>query len=178
MSEFHESVTRKNLRRAFIEEAITCTKYQIFSMLAKQAGYDDISRFFLEAADNEKEHAKIWMKWYWDGKYPDIKHIMSDSMSIENQEGATVYPEFAQTAADEGFEHIAELFNLISKIEQEHEKTFKKLALTISDDVTPNPDGTYDWECSVCGCALRQTEKPDYCPVCANEKVFFFKRPR
>ena len=130
MSEFHESVTRKNLRRAFIEEAITCTKYQIFSMLAKQAGYDDISRFFLEAADNEKEHAKIWMKWYWDGKYPDIKHIMSDAMSIENQEGATVYPEFAQTAAPLcSLHHRGDLPEHPRRAGQHHDRRFPPLQL-------------------------------------------------
>lgn len=178
MGGFNDSETKKNLRRAFIEEAITCTKYQIFAMLAKQEGYEDISYFFQAAAINEKEHAKIWMKWFCDGKYPDVRRIVNHALEIEKEESAVHYPEFAKTAAEEGYEHIAELFNLISDIEKEHEKTLKKLSLSISDEVQPNPDGTFNWECSVCGCAMQQVEKPDYCPVCANEKVFFFKRPR
>ena len=178
MDGFQNSETKKNLRRAFIEEAVTYTKYQIFAMFAKQDGYEDVSRFFQEAADNEKEHAKIWMKWFCDGKYPDVKRILNHSLSIEKEEGTVHYPDFAKTARDEGYEHIAKLFELISDIEKEHEKTLTKLTLSLNDNVEPNPDGTYDWECSVCGCALQQTERPDFCPVCANENVFFFKRPR
>ena len=178
MDGFNNSETKKNLRHAFIEEAVTYTKYRIFAQLAKQQGEEAVSRFFQQAADNEKEHAKIWMKWFCEGKYPEVGKTIEHSLSIEKEEGSVQYPEFARIAREEGYEHIAELFRLISDIEKEHENTLKKLALSRSNTVDPNSDGTFDWECSVCGCALRQTERPDFCPVCENEDVFFFNRQR
>lgn len=177
MSEFKGSETEKNLQRAFAGEAITRTKYTIYSMLAKKDGYDYISRIFAEAADNEKEHAKIWLKWLNGGNFNSTIKNLEDAAKGECAESEKLYPDYAKKAREEGFEPIAELFELIAKIEKDHEETFKKLIMTISNDVVPNEDGTYNWECSVCGCALQQIEKPNFCPLCANEDVFFFKRP-
>lgn len=177
MADFKGSETEKNLMAAFAGESKARNKYTFYSMIAKKEGYDYISRIFEETANNEKEHAKIWFKWLNNGEFPHTLSNLEDAVKGENEEWNNMYESFAQKADEEGFAHIAQLFRHVAKIEKQHEEVFKKLILTIQDnDIAPDKDGNFNWECSACGAFFTQKEKPDFCPLCLNEDIFFYKR--
>ena len=54
--------TEKNLWEAFAGESQARNKYTYFASVAKKAGYEQIAALFLQTAENEKEHAKMWFK--------------------------------------------------------------------------------------------------------------------
>ena len=60
--ELKGSKTEKNLMTAFAGESMARNKYTYFASTAKKEGYEQISAIFLETANNEKEHAKLWFK--------------------------------------------------------------------------------------------------------------------
>jgi len=62
MPELKGSRTEANLLAAFAGESEARNKYSYFASQAKKEGYEQISAFFTETAENEKEHAKIWFK--------------------------------------------------------------------------------------------------------------------
>ena len=60
--ELKGSKTEANLMAAFAGESQARNKYTYYASQAKKDGYVQISNLFLETADNEKEHAKMWFK--------------------------------------------------------------------------------------------------------------------
>lgn len=178
MADIKGSETEKNLMDAFAGESKARNKYTFYSMIAKKEGYDYISKIFEETANNEKEHAKIWFKWLNNGEFPHTLANLEDAAKGENDEWTDMYQKFALKAEEEGFDHIAELFRHVAKIEKQHEEVFKKLIFSLKEnEVTPDKDGNYNWECSACGAFFTQKEKPDFCPLCLNEDIFFFRKP-
>ena len=169
------SETEKNLKKAFEINAKRNMEYNIYALIAKQLGHEDISRLLTRFADNEREHAKLWYKWINNGKFPNLKECIKTALTQEKDEIEGVYESFAQKAKEEGFEHISGLLENIENIEKVHYDRLKKLLLKLEDNVKPNADGTYNWVCSVCGAAFLQKDEPDYCPLCFKEDVFFYK---
>ena len=177
MTEFKGSETEKNLLKAFTEEAVEYYKYALYASLAKFEGFDYIQKSFEEIAHNEKEHAKIWFKWLNDGKYPKTLTNIKDALELEKKAGASFYPEYAETARREGFEHLAGLFELVANIEKEHIEKFSKLYEALqNENLEPDENGNFVWVCSACGAAIVQKDKPDFCPLCRHDETFFFKR--
>ena len=126
---------------------------------------------------NEKEHAKIWFKWLNDGKFTKTLANLEDSVKSEQDAGKSHYPEFAQTARREGFEHIAGLFERVAEIEVEHEEKFKKMLQALkNENLSPDENGNYIWECSACGAVIVQKDRPDFCPLCKHDETFFYKK--
>ena len=133
MSELKGTKTEQNLMSAFAGESQARNKYTYYASQAKKEGYVQISKLFEETANNEKEHAKIWFKLLHGGKISDTLTNLKDAAAGENYEWTEMYPEFAKEAKEEGFDEIAELFNLVAKIEKAHEERYKKLLLSIEN---------------------------------------------
>ncbi len=177
VTEFKGSDTEQNLAKAFVDEASGYFKYSLYAVLAKYEGQDYISKIFEDIAQNEKEHAKIWFKWLNDGKFPKTLKNLKDAIELENNAVTAEYPEFINKAKEEGFEHLAGLFEKIAEIEKNHLEKFKKLKQSLENELNIPADTTpMLWECSACGAVIEQDTRPDYCPLCAHEDTFFFKK--
>lgn len=176
MNNLKGSKTEANLLAAFAGESQASTKYRYYASKAKKDGYVQIGKIFEETANNEKEHAKIWFKLLNDGAVPDTMRNLEDAAAGENYEWTDMYAEFAQTAKEEGFDHIAFLFEEVAKIEKTHEERYKKLIANIKGDCVFSKDGDVIWECSNCGHIVIGKKAPDVCPVCAHPKSYFMVR--
>ena len=127
MMELKGTKTEQNLMTAFAGESQARNKYTFFASKAKKEGYEQISSIFLETADNEKEHAKMWFKLLEGGSIKSTKENLLAAAEGENYEWTDMYEGFAKTAKEEGFDHIAYLFEEVGKIEKEHEERYRKL---------------------------------------------------
>ena len=125
--ELKGSKTEKNLMEAFAGESQARNKYTYYASKAKKEGYEQIADLFLETADNEKEHAKLWFKLLHDNDVPSTIENLKDAASGENFEWTNMYERMAKEAREEGFERIAFLFEEVAKIEKEHEARYLKL---------------------------------------------------
>ena len=164
--------TEKNLMAAFSGESEARNKYTYYASKAKKDGYVQIAKIFEETAANEKEHAKIWFKLLKDGiGATDVN--LEDAASGENYEWTEMYPTFAKEAREEGFDHIAYLFEEVAKIEKEHEERYRKLLANIEGDLVFSKDNDAIWQCSNCGHIVVGKRAPEVCPVCAHPQAYF-----
>ena len=173
MAELKGSKTEQNLMTAFAGESQARNKYTYYASKAKKEGYVQISKIFEETAANEKEHAEIWFKLLHDGAVPDTMTNLADAANGENYEWTDMYAGFAKTAREEGFDKIATLFELVGKIEKEHEERYRKLLKNIEDGIVFSRDGDKIWQCSNCGHIVIGKKAPEICPVCAHAKAYF-----
>ena len=127
MPELKGTKTEKNLMEAFAGESQARNKYTYFASKAKKEGYEQIAALFLETADNEKEHAKIWFKLLHGGEVPTTTENLKAAADGENFEWTDMYDRMAKEAKEEGFDQIAFLFESVGKIEKEHEARYRKL---------------------------------------------------
>lgn len=171
--ELKESKTWENLKAAFAGESQAHTKYLYYASKAKKDGYVQIGNLFEETALNEKEHAKIWFKLLHEGEVPSTDANLQDCIGGENYEWTNMYPEFAQTAKEEGFNEIAFLFEKVSAIEKLHEERYKKLLRNVQDAVVFSRDEDMIWECTNCGHIVIGKKAPEICPVCKHPKSYF-----
>ena len=172
MSELKGSKTEKNLQAAFAGESMARNKYTYYASKAKKEGFEQIANLFLETANNEKEHAKIWFKLLHDG-IGDTAANLKDAAEGENYEWTDMYPTFAEEARKEGFTQIAYLFEAVAKIEKEHEERYKKLLANVENELVFSKDGDTVWQCSNCGHIHIGKKAPEVCPVCAHPKAYF-----
>lgn len=170
--ELKGSKTEKNLMAAFSGESEARNKYTYYASKAKKDGYVQIAKLFEETAANEKEHAKIWFKLLKDGIGATADNL-ADAASGENYEWTEMYPTFAKEAREEGFEHIAYLFEQVAKIEKEHEERYKKLLENIEGGIVFSRDEEMIWQCSNCGHIVVGKKAPEVCPVCAHPQAYF-----
>ena len=171
--ELKGSRTEANLMTAFAGESQARNKYTYYASKAKKDGYVQIAQIFEETANNEKEHAKIWFKLLHDGGIPTTAENLKDAAAGENYEWTEMYAEFAVVAKEEGFDHIAALFEMVAKIEKDHEERYKKLLANIEGGLVFSRDGDMMWICSNCGHVHIGKEAPELCPVCAHPKAYF-----
>ena len=120
--ELKGSKTEANLMTAFAGESQARNKYTYFASKAKKEGYEQIAGIFEETANNEKEHAKMWFKLLNGGDIPTTAENLKAAAEGENYEWTDMYAEFAKTDKEEGFDHIAYLFEEVAKIEKAHEE--------------------------------------------------------
>ena len=125
--------TEKNLMEAFAGESQARNKYTYFASKAKKEGYEQIAALFQETADNEKEHAKLWFKLLHGGEVPTTAENLLAAAEGENYEWTDMYDRMAKEAKEEGFDHIAYLFEAVGKIEKEHEERYLKLLANVKD---------------------------------------------
>ena len=174
--ELKGSLTEKNLMTAFAGESQARNKYTFYASKAKKDGYEQIAALFEETANNEKEHAKIWFKLLHDGEVPTTTVNLKDAADGENYEWTDMYQSFAKTAREEGFDHIANLFESVGEIERHHEERFKKLLKNIEDEVVFSSEGDSIWICRNCGHIVIGKSAPKVCPVCNHPQSYFERR--
>ena len=173
MAELKGSKTEQNLKAAFAGESQAHTKYQYYASRAEKDGYQQIGAFFRETALNEKEHAKIWFKLLHGDEVPATTVNLKDAADGENFEWTDMYAGFAKTAKEEGHTTIALLFEMVGKIEKEHEERYRKLLANIESGAVFVRDGEQKWHCSNCGHIMTGSKSPEICPVCKHPKAYF-----
>ncbi len=176
--------TEQNLLAAFAGESQARNRYTYFAGQARKDGYVQIATIFEETADQEKEHAKRFFK-HLEGGVLEITAAYPAGVigsSLENLEAAAagemeehteLYPAFAQTAREEGFDAVAELFENVAVAEKQHEKRYRDLAANIKNGTVFKRDEPVVWRCRNCGFLHEGTEAPEVCPACAHPRAHF-----
>ncbi|MEE0122084.1 MAG: rubrerythrin family protein [Agathobaculum butyriciproducens] len=172
MAELKGTRTEANLQTAFAGESMARNKYTFFASKAKKDGYVQIAKIFEETAANEKEPAKIWFKLLHGG-IDDTAANLKAAAEGENYEWTDMYATFAKEAREEGFDHIADLFEMVGAIEKEHEERYRRLLKNVEDKLVFSRDGDCVWQCSNCGHIVVGRQAPEVCPVCAHPKAYF-----
>ena len=163
--------TEKNLWEAFAGESQARNKYTYFASKAKKAGYEQIAALFLQTADNEKEHAKLWFKEL--GQIGDTAENLLHAAEGENYEWTDMYDTFAKEAEEEGFKALAAKFRMVAKIEKEHEERYRKLLNNVETNTVFEKSGVTVWECRNCGHLVVGTKAPVKCPTCDHPQAYF-----
>ena len=174
--ELKGSKTEQNLMAAFAGESQARNKYSYFASKAKKDGYEQIAAIFEETANNEKEHAKMWFKLLEGGEIKSTVDNLNAAADGENYEWTDMYSDFAKTAKEEGFNHIAFLFESVAEIEKHHEERFRKLLKNIDDKLVFTDDGDTIWICRNCGHVVVGKDAPKVCPVCAHPQSYFERK--
>ena len=174
--ELKGSKTEQNLMAAFAGESQARNKYTYFASKAKKDGYEQIAAIFEETANNEKEHAKMWFKLLEGGSIKSTEENLKAAAEGDNYEWTDMYAGFAETAKEEGFDHIAFLFSEVAKIEKEHEERYKKLLKNIEDELVFSNDGDTIWVCRNCGHVVVGKKAPKVCPVCEHPQSYFERK--
>ena len=163
--------TEKNLLAAFAGESQARNKYTYFASRAKKDGFEQIAALFLKTADNEKEHAKLWLKEL-DGIGGTAENLRA-AADGENYEWTDMYEGFARTAEEEGFSELAAKFRGVAAIEKHHEERYRALLRNVETAEVFKKSSVKIWECRNCGHIVVGTEAPEICPVCAHPQGYF-----
>ena len=176
--------TEKNLLASFAGESQARNRYTYFASAAKKEGYEQISAIFLETAENEKEHAKMFFKYLEGGEveitaeYPagvigNTAANLEAAAEGENLEWTTLYKNFEATAREEGFKDIADTFKEIAEVEERHEKRYRKLLANVKGKKVFKRDVPVEWKCRNCGYIHEGNEAPKQCPACKHPQSFY-----
>ena len=163
--------TEKNLEAAFAGESQARNKYTYFASKAKKEGFEQIAALFLETADNEKEHAKLWFKEL--NGIGDTAENLAAAAAGENYKWTDMYEGFARTADEEGFPELAAKFRAVAAIEKRHEERYRALLHNVETAEVFKRSEVKVWECRNCGHIVVGTEAPKVCPVCAHPQSYF-----
>ncbi len=170
--------TEQNLLTAFAGESQARNKYTYYASKAKKEGYEQIAAIFQETADNEKEHAELWFKYLHGGSVPTTAENLLDAAQGENYEWTDMYKKMAEEAREEGFLEIAARFELVGKIEAEHEARYLKLLDNVKSGKVFIAEDVVAWKCRNCGHIHVGKEAPELCPTCAHAKSYFELRAK
>ena len=174
MKELKGSKTEQNLLAAFAGESQARNKYTYYASKAKKEGYEQIAALFLETAENEKEHAKLWFKYLEGGEIKTTAENLKAAAEGENYEWTDMYAEFARVAQEEGFPELAARFKLVAEVEKHHEERYLKLLdNVVGDKVFESTTGIVVWKCRNCGHIHVGEKAPELCPTCAHPKAYF-----
>jgi rubrerythrin len=182
--EFKGSQTEKNLLAAFAGESQARNRYTYFASVARNEGLEQISSIFLETADNEKEHAKLFfghlkggtaeiVAAYPSGVIGSTTQNLKAAAEGEKFEWGTLYPGFAEVAEKEGFMDASLTFRQVAKVEVYHERRYLKLLANVEQGKVFKKDAPVKWKCRNCGYVFEGTEVPDKCPVCKHPRSFY-----
>ena len=178
------SKTEKNLLKAFAGESQARNRYTFFASVARNEGYIQIQRVFEETAENEKEHAKMFFKYleggmceitasYPAGKIGTTAENLLAAAEGEHEEWGTLYPDFAKTAKEEGFDDVYESFTEIAEVEEQHEKRYRKLLANVKNGTVFKRDEEVKWHCLNCGYIHHGKEAPETCPACKHPRAYY-----
>ena len=171
MSKYAGTKTEQNLRAAIAGESVARNNYTFFASKAKKEGFEQISALFLKTADNEKEHAKLWVKEL--GGIGSTAENLLAAAEGENYEWTDMYEGFAKTAEEEGFPELAEKFRLVAAIEKHHEERYRALLRNIETAKVFEKSEVKIWECRNCGHIVVGTKAPEVCPTCDHPQSYF-----
>jgi rubrerythrin len=184
MKSLNGTQTEKNLLSAFAGESQARNRYSYFASQAKKEGYEQIAAIFQETADNEREHAEVFFK-YLDGgmveitaEYPagsigEIAENLLAAAEGEKLEWGTLYPDFAETADQEGFPEVAQSFREIAKVESYHERRYRKLLDNVKNNRVFQRKNVIKWKCRNCGYVYEGTGPPKKCPACRHPQSYY-----
>ncbi len=178
------SKTEKNLLAAFAGESQARNRYTFFASDARKAGYEQIAAIFLETAENEKEHAKLFFKLlqggeaeitaaYPAGKIGNTAENLKASADGERFEWTSLYQNFGEIAKQEGFMEAHQAFTQVAKVEKFHEERYVSLLKDVQEGKVFKKDKAVKWHCRNCGYVFEGKEAAEKCPVCAHPKAFF-----
>ena len=184
MKNLKGSETEKNLLKAFAGESQARNRYTYFASVAKKQGYEQISAIFLETAENEKEHAKVFFNYleggeteiqasYPSGKISTTEENLLAAANGEKMEYSKLYPEFEKIARKEGFNEVADSFKQIGEVEEQHEKRYRKLLTNVKNKRVLKKDKVVKWKCRNCGYVHEGKEAPDTCPACKHPRSYY-----
>lgn len=162
--------TERNLIEAFRAEAESATKYLIFA-----EKIDDCSTLYEKElnkiADNEVEHAEIWLDYLWgtDNNTENLK----ESVRLETEAGNINYPEWAKVARLEGFDEIASKMEEIGRIEVGHKKIFIDMLENLEAGTVMIKPTQQKWVCDECGYEMMGKFPPEDCPICGHDREHF-----
>jgi len=176
--------TEKNLLAAFAGESQARNRYTYFAGAARKEGYEQIANIFIETAENEKEHAKVFFKHleggdveitatYPSGVINNTKSNLEAAAAGENLEWTTIYSDFAKIAKDEGFPEVALAFEQVARVEKFHESRYRKLINNVVYGEVFKKKTPVKWHCANCGYVSEGTESPKQCPACEHPQAFF-----
>ncbi len=163
--------TEQNLMTAFAGESQARNKYTYFASVAKKEGYEQIAAIFLQTAENEKEHAKLWFK-HLGGLGTTAENLLAAAEG-ENYEWTDMYDQFAREAEEEGFTALARQFKGVAAIEKTHEERYRALLNNVEMQKVFEKGEMTMWECRNCGHLVMGTKAPAACPVCAHPQSYF-----
>ncbi|MBR4973140.1 MAG: rubrerythrin family protein [Clostridia bacterium] len=163
--------TEKNLYAAFAGESQARNKYTYFASVAKKEGFEQISAIFLDTANNEKEHAKMWFKEL--GALKGTEENLKSAAEGENYEWTDMYAQFAREAEEEGFTELARKFRMVAAIEKSHEERYLKLLNNVEMQKVFEKSEEIMWECRNCGHLVVGKKAPQVCPVCNHPQSYF-----
>ena len=163
--------TEKNLWEAFAGESMARNKYTYFASVAKKAGFEQIAALFLQTADNEKEHAKLWFKAL--GELGDTAENLLHAAQGENEEWTEMYARMAKEADEEGFPELAAQFRGVAAVEKAHEERYLALLKNVKESKVFEKDTPQIWECRNCGHHAEGEKAPEVCPVCKHPLAYF-----
>ena len=169
--ELKGSKTEKNLLAAFAGESQARNKYTYFASVAKKEGYEQIAAIFLQTAENEKEHAKLWFKEL--GELGTTAENLKAAAEGENYEWTDMYAKMAEEAEEEGFKAIAAKFRAVAKVERAHEERYLALLHNVEMQKVFEKSEEVMWECRNCGHLVIGKKAPAVCPVCAHPQAYF-----
>ena len=173
MKELKGTKTEKNLQEAFAGESQARNKYTFFASKAKKDGYEQIAAIFLETAENEKEHAKLWFKYLEGGDIKPTSENLKEAAAGEQYEWTDMYERMAKDAEEEGFHDLAAQFRGVGAIEKMHEERYRKLLQNVEMQEVFKKSEVKIWECRNCGHIVVGMEAPEVCPVCHHPQAFF-----
>lgn len=182
--DFKGSQTEKNLLAAFAGESQARTRYTFFASQAKKEGFEQIGAIFEETSGNEKEHAELFFKHLQDGmveikaSYPagiigTTAENLKAAAAGEKLEWGTLYPNFGDVAAQEGFPQVAATFRAVAMVEAYHERRYLKLLDSVNQGKVFKKDAPIKWKCRNCGFVMESAEAPGMCPVCGHPRSYF-----
>ena len=163
--------TEKNLQEAFAGESQARNKYTYFASVAKKQGYEQTAALFLQTAENEKEHAKLWLREL--GGIGGTAENLTAAADGENHEWTDMYAGFAATAEAEGFPALAARFRAVAAIEKHHEERYRALLKNVQTSQVFEKSGVQVWECRNCGHIVVGTKAPEICPICSHPQSYF-----
>ena len=184
MAELKGSQTERNLLAAFAGESQARNRYTFFASVARKQGYEQIAAIFLDTADNEKEHAKLFFTQLQGGdveiqaSYPagvigDTAANLEAAADGERLEWTVLYQRFEQVAREEGFGEIAHIFKEVAEVEEQHERRYRKLLERVRSGTVFERDTVVQWHCRNCGYVHEGKSAPKACPACRHPQAYF-----
>ena len=184
MAEIRGTETEKNLLKAFAGESQARNRYTMFAKAAIKEGFEQIGAIFLETADNERVHARLFFDFLKSGEALEItacypagrvgttaENLLAAAAG-EHEEWSALYPGFADVAEREGFPAVATTFREVSQVESWHEARYRKLATRVQDGTVFQREAPHRWKCRECGYVHEGTEPPKVCPCCKHARAF------
>lgn len=171
MEKLKGTKTEKNLKEAFAGESMARNNYAYFASAAKKEGYEQISAVFLETAENEKEHAKMMVKFL--KGIGTTEENLETAADGENYEWTDMYNRFAADAREEGFNEIADVFEAIGRVEKQHEKRYRALLQNMREGKVFKREEETAWRCRNCGYVHTGKTAPEICPACKHPQAHY-----